>query len=282
MQKEYQKITLNKNKFIKLLPIKGKESYKNINGRSLIVAGSYGYAGAAILNLKASLLTNNGYNTALIDESIYHIISSQVYQSVFKFTNNYDIGELLNNNDAILYGSGCNNMENKKFIFDQLLQFCKVPLILDAYSFDILEYNLFLLKYARCPIVLTPHIGEFSRIIHVDVETINKDRLKYAKQFVEEHYVTLVLKGPETIVINKDKYYLNKTGNAVLAKAGSGDILSGLIVGYVSQISDVFMACCMSVYLHGSLADQAVVHHSPTVILPEDILKELDNFIKIV
>jgi NAD(P)H-hydrate epimerase len=282
MQKKYDKVTLNKKKFLELLPIKDINSYKNINGRSLIIGGSYGYAGACILNLKAALMTNNGYNTALIDESVYHIIGSQVYQCVYQFTNKYKLADILYNNDAILFGSGCVNMENKKLIFDQLIQFCKVPLVLDAEAFNLLEYNLFLLKYSRCPIIMTPHIGEFSRIMHIDVDTINKDRLNYAKKFVERYDITLVLKGPETIVINKEKYYINKTGNPVLAKAGSGDILSGLLVGYLSQIEDIFTACCLSVFLHGALADNSILNHATTTILPEDILKELDNYIKIV
>ena len=280
--KKFQEFKLDKKKFMDLLPVKGDDSYKNINGRSLIVGGSYGYAGACILNLRAALMTNNGYNTALVDESVYHLIGSQVYQCVYHFTSNYDIPALCSSNDAILFGSGCNNMENRKLIFDQLLHYSKVPLVLDAEAFNLLEYNIYLLQYASCPVIMTPHLGEFARITHTDVRTLSENRMEYAKKFVEEHDVTLILKGPETLVINRSNYYINKTGNSVLAKAGSGDILSGLLVGYLSQVDDVFKACCMSVFLHGALADEAIKNHAATTILPEDILKELDNYIKIV
>ena len=121
---KYQEITINKNKFINSLVIKKTNSYKNINGRSLIIAGSYGYAGAAIMNLLGALHTNNGYNTALVDEAIYPIVGNNVIEPIYKFTNNYNLSNLIDNNDAILFGSGCVNMENKKMFCHALLSNC--------------------------------------------------------------------------------------------------------------------------------------------------------------
>ena len=278
---KYQEIIMDKTIFLNSLVSKKNDSYKNINGRSLIIAGSYGYAGAAIMNLLGALHTNNGYNTALIDESIYPIVSCQAIEAVYHFTNNYNLKNLIDNNDAVLFGSGAVNMINKKAIFDELLQKSTIPLILDGEAFNLLKFNTYLLNYAHCPLILTPHLGEFARITHTDIQLIKQDPLKYAKAFVNSYPVTLVLKSEHTIVINQHQYYINQTGNPVLAKAGSGDILAGLMVGFLSQEKDCFQVATKAVYLAGALADLAVSHHHPLTILPKDILKELDNFLKI-
>jgi len=279
---KHREVTMNKDLFLKKLKIKKFDSYKNINGRALIFGGSYGYHGSVIMNIKACLKTNVGYVTGVVDDSIYPIVASNIIEAIFSTNSNYDILKLLDNNDAVLFGSGMVNMDIKKQIFDEIIQYSKIPYILDGEAFNLLKSNMYLLKFSKAKIILTPHLGEFSRIMDIDVSELKRDKLKYAKKFINEFpNITLVLKDHETIVIDADRIYYNKVGNQVLAKAGSGDVLAGLMIGYLSQGITPFDSAVMACFLHGSLADISIINNDPSTIQPLDILKSLDIFFKI-
>lgn len=274
-------IELDDEKLKKLLPIRSNNIYKNTNGMTLIVAGSKGYSGACIMNIKAAECTGNGFNHVLLDQDIYQIVASRCISPVFHFTYDTNIKYLIKQVNAICFGSGCVNMINSKYIFDLILQNCEVPLIWDGEAFNHIKDNLYLLRFSKSKIIMTPHIGEFARILNLDSSTVIKNKLKYAREFADKYNIILCLKGPNTIVVEPHgRTYINQSGNNVLAKAGSGDILTGLITGFSSQIKDTFSAVIMSVYLHGRLSDEAIKDKSYYSIQPIDILNYIDLLLK--
>ena len=129
-----------------------------------------------------------------------------------------------------------------------------------AYGLRLLSDHLHVLDGARSEVILTPHLGEFASLSKISANEILKDKVNIAKQFAKEHGVTLVLKGPNTLVISYDgRIYVNQTGHQNLAKAGSGDVLAGLIGGFCAHNLDPFIASCMAVWLHGKAADISLV-----------------------
>ncbi|MBR5207699.1 MAG: NAD(P)H-hydrate dehydratase [Erysipelotrichaceae bacterium] len=135
-----------------------------------------------------------------------------------------------------------------------------LPCVVDAYGLRVLCDHLHVLDGARSEVILTPHLGEFASLSKISANEILKDKVNIAKEFAKEHGVTLVLKGPNTLVVSYDgRMYVNQTGHQNLAKAGSGDVLAGLIGGFCAQNLDPFTASCMAVWLHGKAADISLV-----------------------
>ncbi len=121
-------------------------------------------------------------------------------------------------------------MPHKLDIFDYLLQFSNVPVVLDAEALQLLHQNTWTLNFKHSEIIATPHIGEFSQMIGKTIPDIQKHRIQYAVEFAKNYQVTLVLKGTNTLVVSKDgQIYINQSGNQALAKAGSGDVLTGIL-----------------------------------------------------
>lgn len=246
---------MNERRFKKMLPVKAVDSYKNVNGRTMCIAGSQNTMGAALLCAQAAWKTGIGY---------LHLASEpQVLQTMvqtFPVCVTHDITTsiqlLLEAVDSAVIGCGCDHMPNFENLLISLLEDCQLPLVLDAYALRILSEHLSVLDAARCPVILTPHLSEFSALCSCSVSEIKKNKLALALQFAKDHGVILVLKGPHTLVASPDgRLYINQTGHQNLAKAGSGDVLAGLIGGFAAQQIDPFEACCMAVWMHGKASD---------------------------
>ena len=129
--------------------------------------------------------------------------------------------------------------------------------LVDADGINLLAENIYLLEERKATTVLTPHLGEFSRLIDKPIEDIKRNRVKYAKQFTQLYVNTvLVLKGYHTIIAkNGDILYINSTGNAGLAQAGTGDVLAGLIGGFAAQGVSALGSAVAGAYIHGEAGD---------------------------
>jgi ADP-dependent NAD(P)H-hydrate dehydratase / NAD(P)H-hydrate epimerase len=150
-----------------------------------------------------------------------------------------------------------------------------VPIVIDADGLNAFAGKTELLKGAGRTMVLTPHPGEMARLAGKSVQEIQKDRLKAARDFVQQHGVTLVLKGSRTLVAHPDgRVAVNTSGNPGMAKGGSGDLLTGVIAGLLAQFKDdVARAVEAAVYLHGFAADLAVHDTDERTLLATDSLK---------
>ncbi|HWA05587.1 MAG TPA: NAD(P)H-hydrate dehydratase, partial [Ignavibacteria bacterium] len=164
----------------------------------------------------------------------------------------------LSKSDAVLIGPGLSlNSETANFLFDVIINSPK-PLVIDADALTLLAGNIEILKQRKSEneIIITPHIGEFSRLSGKSTEDINSNRFEIVRNFAKEYNVNVVLKSETTLSCTIDgKIYINNTGNELLGSAGSGDVLSGIIVSLLAQTGNVNTAMICGNYVHGMLAD---------------------------
>ncbi|MDR4509408.1 MAG: NAD(P)H-hydrate dehydratase [Candidatus Brocadiaceae bacterium] len=271
----------------KILPRK-PDSHKGNYGRIFVLAGSYGMTGAACLCSKAALRAGAGIVTLGIPESLHGIVASKLTcvmtyplpetpsktlsetgcQEILRFSQNFDV---------VVLGPGLSqNPETKKLVL-WLLQNLDLPIVLDADGINALADNPKLLDKMKNPIILTPHPGEMQRLLGaITIKEIQSNRFKTAHMFVEEkNHVVLALKGHNTIVINRETFYLNATGNPGMATAGTGDVLSGMIASFLGQHYSPFEAAQLGVYLHGLAGDFAVSEIGENSLLATDIIDKL-------
>lgn len=266
---------MNTSLFKKLLPVKAIDSYKNVNGRTLCIAGSNQTLGAALLCTQSAWKTGIGYLHLASEKEVLPAVVQSFPVTVTHDIAASSLAELLHEADSVVIGCGCDSMKNFEELLISLLEDSQLPVVADAYALRVLSGHLHLLDSARCPVICTPHLGEFSALCNCSVQEIKNNKLQMALAFAQQHKITLVLKGPHTIVASADgRLYINQTGHQNLAKAGSGDVLAGLIAGFCAQQLDPFEACCMAVWMHGRASDLSPV--ADQVFSASDLLDALN------
>lgn len=261
---------MNKQEFFKHYPVRKIDSNKFDNGRILLISGSYGMAGAAILNIKGARSVGTSYIRSLVPENIYPIVSTNEITTVYypdNLKNNNYLFDLniLDKVDAIGIGSGLNNHPFHLDYLKTVLTNSNVPIVIDACSLDDLANNEELYKLNN-KMILTPHLGEFSRLTHLTIQEILNDKENIASNFAKNNNVTLVLKGNKSLIVsNTGVITINESGNEALARAGSGDILTGMITGLCSLYDNYLTAVKDGVWLHGYLCDEAINEHSKEI-----------------
>ena len=253
---------MNKEEFFDHYPVRKKDSNKYDNGVVSFVSGSYGMAGAALFNLLGARSTGASYIHSYLPEAIYPIVAgnepSAVYHPYDPEDKDFFKDMTLRKVKAAAFGSGCDNLAHKETYLKDLISVCDIPLVIDAAGLRILAQKPDLYAEHKM-LILTPHMGEFSALCHRSVKEIEEDKMTIAVNFACTHHVILVLKGQNTLVIDqKGDVYVNQSGNPALARAGSGDILTGMIAGLCSLYDDPYQAVKDGVWLHGHLADEAL------------------------
>ena len=261
---------MNRSEFFAHYPGRKADSNKYDNGTVLFVSGSYGMAGAAILNIIGARSAGASYIHSVLPENIYPIAASREITAVYHPDNleNKDLMKnlgFLKKVKAIGIGSGFTNHPYKKEYLKDILEISDVPVIVDAEGLRVLSLNEDFYSLNK-RMILTPHLGEFAALTRLETEEIKKDRENIAVNFAKKKGVILVLKDPQTLVINKDgDLYRNDSGNCALATAGSGDVLTGMITGLCALYNDTYQAVKDGVWLHGYLADEAMNKHSAEI-----------------
>ena len=253
--------------FFAKFPKKSETAYKGTYGKTLLVGGCGGMAGALCLNILGAKTVGAPYIEAALPEYIYPIAAVQHMTAVFRpFGHNTAepvVLDAVRQARATAFGSGAVWMDRKQECMDLILQNSRGPVVLDAEALRMLVHNTYLLRFVKCPVILTPHIGEFAALLNRPVETVMKRKLELAKSFAAENKVTLVLKGPNTICVSPaGEVYINQSGNQALAQAGSGDVLTGIMAAILTMNPDVFDAVCMAVWIHGYIAELGMQDYS--------------------
>ena len=201
-------------------------------------------------------------------------------EGFLSFRNVEYISRLMDDSTAILLGCGLGFSEDTVKLTEFIIKNAKIPVIIDADGINALSTNINILKEAQAPIILTPHPGEMSRLCGKSIAEIISNPVSVAYEFAQAHGVTVVLKGANTVVCGteENEIYINSTGNAGLARGGSGDLLSGMVVSLLAQGMKPFDAAVCAVYLHGLAADEVAEKTSMRGMLPSDILKALPEF----
>ncbi len=261
-----------------------KFSHKGSFGHALLVGGSKGKLGAIILSTKAALRTGCGLTTAYIPNIGYTILQKSLPESmviVDDEINSINKFPTTKNFSAIGVGMGMGTNIATKKSFAKWLQKIKLPIIIDADALNISSQLLLENKNFKFPknAILTPHPKEFDRLTGKSKNSF--ERLKKQKEFSQKHEVIVVLKGAHTSIAMPDgSIYFNSSGNELLATAGSGDVLSGIITSFLAQGYNPNEAAIMGVYTHGLCADAHKKQGNTTMIASDiiEMIPKISNF----
>lgn len=270
-----------------LLKKRKASSHKGDYGRVGIIAGSIGMAGAVNLTSRAALRTGSGLVYSIVPESLELILSIKLTEAIIKPIGDKNIGyftkdsleqilKATKNMDALALGPGLGIDEERIYLVGELIKNINIPLVIDADGLNCLSKNINILKEVNYPIILTPHHGEMSRLLGRDIKNIESNRVKYAKEFSQKYNVFTVLKGHKTLVASPEgDIYINHTGNPGMATAGSGDVLTGIIVSLLGQGLKPFDSARLGVYLHGLAGDLAKEDKGEFGLIAGDILEKI-------
>ncbi|MEZ4797817.1 MAG: NAD(P)H-hydrate dehydratase [Flavobacteriaceae bacterium] len=253
-----------------------KFDHKGTYGHALIIGGSYGKIGSVVLASKAVMSSGAGLVTAYVPRCGDIVLQSSFPEAMVISDKN----ELIISNidfdlqpKAIGIGVGMGTDKQTVSAFEAFLIANTVPLIIDADGINMLSNKKALLKLLKPNTVLTPHPKELERLIGKWNDDF--DKLKKVKAFSKKYNIVVVIKGAHTIIVQNDKLYINSTGNPSLATAGSGDVLTGIITGLISQGYEPIIASIFGVYLHGRAADIAVVSFGYQSLIASHIIEYL-------
>lgn len=256
---------------------RGKFSHKGTYGHALLIAGSYGKMGAAVLASRACLRSGVGLLTCHVPQLGYEILQNSVPEAMtsidasdFVFTRSPD----LDSYTAVGIGPGL----DKKIVTQQALQellYAGPPkMVLDADALNILAESQQLYKLLPENAILTPHPKEFERLVGVSANSF--DLLQVQLEFSVQYKVIVLLKGAHTcITFPNGEVYFNSTGNAGMATGGSGDVLTGIILGLLAQDYSSQDAALIGVYLHGQAGDLAAARWGQQAMIAGDIIEQL-------
>jgi len=295
LDKIYEKFNMKYNLFSKddlfcSLPKRGNNTHKGTFGKLLLYVGSERYRGAAHLAAEAALRGGVGLvsyaGTSLLCDALSARFPEIVYREMppTEKLSSDDLDSIISlsaSHNATLVGSGSSNTKELRDLTLRLLSLkTDAPLILDADAINALvdnsEEGRAALRTACRPVILTPHPLEFARLAGLDVAFVQQNRLSVAEKFAEEYGVTLILKGAGTVVVGGAEVYVNSSGSSALSKAGSGDVLAGLVAALSSQPAFTpLSASIIAVSLHSVAGDRLAKKLSSYGVTPSDLPREI-------
>lgn len=229
-----------------------KYSYKGNYGRVTVIASSKGFTGAGVISAQAAVRSGAGLVTLCCTSDVQDIVSSKLLEAM---TANLDDDESLQNllkkSDVIAIGPGMGNDNGTLRILEKVVKESECPLVIDADAINVLQGNLHLLEGKKGKVILTPHLGEMSRITGIPIDTIKEKRLDIAREFAYKYRIIILLKGYNTIITDGETSIINSTGNSAMASGGMGDCLTGMIASLTAQGYSPMEAAYMSAYIHG-------------------------------
>jgi ADP-dependent NAD(P)H-hydrate dehydratase len=266
------------------------DSNKGDFGRVLVVAGSRGMSGAAVLCGMAAMRGGAGLVRIALPEGILPIVAAvnPCYMTAPLPQDSHGridqpaeaaILALLQANNVAAVGPGLGQSEAIIHLVRTMLTRSEKPIVLDADGLNALADDVTVLR-RNYPLVITPHPGEFARLIKSDAAHVQANRQELAVQFAAAQGLVLVLKGHGTIVTDGRRVYVNQTGNPGMAKGGSGDVLTGLIAALIGQGLDAFAAAQLGVHWHGLAGDLARDELGEVGMIATDLLDRLPRAIR--
>jgi len=278
-----------------LLPRRFPDMHKGDAGKVLIVAGSKGMTGAAHLSAISCLRSGAGLAYLAVPEGLAPVLEMKATEAVKVYLPNIKnkftislrslgvIYEYLSSVDALIIGPGLGRHHETREVVLRVAERTTIPTLFDADALFALAKERGIWEKIKAPYIITPHSGEFARIIDVPVEKVSANRLRSALEYKDMFAGgVLLLKGNPTIIAQGDKVYLNPTGNDGMATAGSGDVLSGLIGGFLAQGCSPLDSARLGAYIHGLAGDIAAERLTARAMIAGDIVLAIsDAFAKI-
>ena len=250
------------------LPVRRPWSHKGTLGHTLVVAGSRNYAGAASLSGQAVLRAGGGMVTLAVPEGIYSrfrpdelivVPVGETAHGTIGVPSVQKLLELMEGKDVLAIGPGLTRQPEAVQVVQELLRKWQGPCVIDADALGALDAGFLetITEGRRSRWIITPHPGEMARLVGSDTGQVNANRLQAADDYARKWNMVVVLKGAPTIISSRKHTYINTSGNPGMATAGSGDVLTGLIAGLLSQGLDPLKAAALGVYVHGKAGDLA-------------------------
>lgn len=252
--------------------------HKGTFGHCLVAAGSSGMYGAAVLALKGCLGSGVGLVTAHVPGEAatgLMTVAPDAMCSSDPCSGHLSTLPSLARFNAVALGPGCGQHADTASLVEQCLRTVQVPLVLDADALNLLAAHPVWMALLGPKTVLTPHPKEMDRLLG-SPSASSYERLRRTEAFAQRHNCTVVLKGAYTVTCTPDgKLFFNSSGNAGMAKGGSGDVLTGLLAGLLAQGYSALDACLIAVHLHGSAGDMAAEELGMDVMRPSDLIASL-------
>lgn len=265
-----------------LIAKRPKTAHKGNFGHALLVAGTYGKMGAAVLSAKGCMKSGVGLLTVHIPQCGYSILQTTVPEAMVSVDSeqNYITDNIaLQNYSAIGIGPGIGTEKQTSNVVKLLIQNAQMPIVFDADSINCIAENRTWLSFVPQGSIFTPHPKEFERL--TEKAANSEERLQLQRDFSAKYNVYVVLKGAHTSISAPDgTVYFNSTGNPGMATAGSGDVLTGIITSLLAQGYTSLHACILGVYLHGLAGDFAAHEFSEESTIASDIVNHLPSAFK--
>lgn len=269
------------------LPERKNYSNKGDFGLVGILGGSLEYSGSvklASMSL-AALTSGAGVARLIIPRSIAqsvlpHILESTIFpvkdengQMVLSKEN---IDKALEKVTALLIGIGWGQNKSNEQILKYILDNYNIPIVIDADGLNVLAH----INYMRPGVILTPHLKEFSRLTHLDINTINESPIEIAKKYAKDNQIILLLKGPTTIVTDGNTVYLIDKGCGGMASAGSGDVLSGILIGLLGFKNSTIKTVALAAYINGLAGFFAQGEKTSICMLASDTVSHIPDAVR--
>lgn len=267
------------------------DTHKGDYGHVLVVGACRGLTGAVCLAAQGALRIGAGLVTVGVPRSLNDIFEIELTEvmslalpekhgalslEAFK-----KIKDVLKKIDVIVIGPGASLKPSAQKLIVKIVKEIDKPMVVDADAITALASDISILSSRRTDeLILTPHPGEFSRLIKASTAVIKKKRKELARKFALRYNLTLVLKGHHTLVADGKRFYENTTGNPGMATAGAGDVLAGIIAGLCAQGLSCFEAAKTGVYLHGLAGDLAAKDKTKSCLIASDIIEYLPQAVK--
>ena len=275
-----------------LVPRREPDTHKGTYGHVLVVAGSRGKTGAAILACRAAMRTGAGLATLAAPRSLNSIFAGSLVEVMteplrdngaeeIEPLSDNDWRALLERKNALLFGPGIGVNDTTRNTLRWLLRNLPIPWVIDADGLNNLAIEMDRLRHAKTPPVLTPHPGEMARLTGKKNSDVNADRVGIARSFAIENHCHLVLKGARTVIATAGgKIFINPTGNPGMASGGMGDVLAGILAALLGQGLSAEDAMKLGVYLHGFIGDMVAADKGEIGMIASDIIDGLPSGIR--
>ena len=271
----------------RLVPRRAPDTHKGTYGHVLVIAGSRGKTGAAILASRAAMRSGAGLTTLAAPRSLNNIFASSLIEVMTEPLRDNaaeeveplrddDWRRLLERKDVLLFGPGIGVTPATQNNLHWLLRNLAVPWVIDADGLNNLALEIDRLKQAKTAPVLTPHPGEMARLTGKSTAEVNRDRVEIARSFASEHRCHVILKGARTVIATASgKVFINPTGNPGMASGGMGDALAGILAALLAQGLAPEDAMKLGVYLHGFVGDRTAASKGGIGLIASDIIEGL-------
>lgn len=259
-----------------LVKSRPQQAHKGDFGHALLYAGSHGMAGASILSARACLRSGVGLLTVCTPSCNNDILQISVPEAMTIPADDLYANTDLSRYNAIGAGPGLGKADSQTAVLDKLLKTATCPMVLDADALNIISVNSHMLEYVPAGSVMTPHPGELARLTGICKDW--DDMIAKALDLAENTGITVIVKGaPSVTVTPQRKAFINTTGNNGMATAGSGDVLTGIVLALLAQGYCALHAAVVGAFIHGLAGDKAAQELSVTAMTSADIISHLPH-----